>query len=576
MFKLTNSYTKNQLKINKRKMNIAYILFNLLSTFCMEGKLMYTPQHTINFNSGNFPLVSENTQYSNGIIINERMLTLEKDRYLDDHRFNNVPFLPGVIGLELFAELSKIVLPEKKILEFVDVRFSSAITLKNDKSRKILTKIKFNIDKDDADASIESTRLKKDEKETKLHFQAKIIFGQKDKENQNLPILKTIPLLNKQFIYQLLPHGPFFQVLSELNQINNEVIAICSNFKREKQYGKNFKEFLIKPLAIEAGFQAIGLMDFILNGRAGLPSKIGKIIFYDSKDKPYFVKGWKKEQNNNCNLFDFIIMTKKGEVVLKIIDYQTVEINLGDTSSAIEKIRSHRIRQLFKMPKMAWLEVINRQLLKEKVSNNPDFLKTFLNEEEMLLIDNTDERKREHLIAQYFAMKRALRVVLFSRNMQNLTIRRDEIDEPFFLKKRKKIFLTLTEAEDYVLAIASYRKKIGISLEESTKNFEISLDELITNEEKEMLEEKKIDLNNQLLLKIFSAKKAAIKTIGENLELNLKKVIIKNFQQEKIILHIDHSYISEKNLKLVNVKKLISEKIASIGFNEEYIGVVCK
>lgn len=538
---------------------------------------MFTPLQTTNFIAGEFPLVSESLQFSNGMIINERTLSLEKDQYLDDHRFNNVPFMPGVIGLELFAELSKIVQHKKEILEFVDVSFDSAITLKNDEPRKIQTKIKFNVDEDEAEASIESTRIKKDEKEkeTKLYFQAKIIFGQRKKENQNIPILKKMPLLNKQFIYQLLPHGPFFQVLSELNQINKEVVAVC-NFKREKQYGRIYKKFIIQPLAIEAGFQAIGLMDFILNSRAGLPSKIGKMIFYDSKDKPYYVKGWKKAQDNNGTLFDFIVMTKKGEVIQKIIDYQTVEVNLGDTTSAIEKIRSHRIRQLFKMPKMAWLEVINRQLLQEKVSKNPDFLKTFLNKEEMLLIDKTDERNREQLIARYFAMKRALRVILFSGNMRDFTIRRDEINEPFFQKKRKKIFLTLTEAKDYVLAIASYRKKIGISLEENTNDFNIPLDEILTIEEKEMLKEKKVDLNNQLLMKISNAKKAAIKTIGESLELDLKAVIIKNYQNEEIILQIDSLYISEKNLRLVNAKQLISEKIASIGFNEEYIVVVCK
>jgi len=536
---------------------------------------MDSSKQITNFNSGIFPLVNENLHFSKGMIINERILSLEKDQYLNDHRFNNVPFMPGVIGLELFAELSKIVQPEKKILEFVDVRFNSAITLKNDEPRKILTKIKFNVDEDEAEASIESTRIKKDVKETKLHFQTKIIFGQREKENQKVPILKKMPLLNKQFIYQLLPHGSFFQVLSELNQIDKEVVAIC-NFKREKHYGRIYKQFLVQPLTIEAGFQAIGLMDFILNSKAGLPSKIGKLTFYDSKDKPYYVKGWKKTHNKNGSLFDFIVMTKKGEVVLKIIDYQTVEINLGDLSSAIEKIRSHRIRQLFKMPKMAWLEVINRQLLKEKVSKNPDFLKTFLNKEEMLLIDKTNERKRDQLIARYFAMKRALRVVLFSGNMQNFTIRRDEINEPFFLKKRKKIFLTLTEAEDYVLAIASYRKKIGISLEEINKNFDTSIDEILTIEEKEKLEEMKVDFNNELLLKIFTAKKAAIKTIGENLDFNPKCVNIKNYQNEEMILQINPLCLPEKNLRLINTKLLNSERIASIGFNEEYIVVVCR
>ncbi|MGC9781143.1 MAG: polyketide synthase dehydratase domain-containing protein [Candidatus Heimdallarchaeota archaeon] len=407
-----------------------------------------------------FPLIGEITENRDELITCERTLALESDLYLDHHRFNNIPFLPGVMGLELFAELGKITHPDREISEFIDVEFCSAIRFKNDKPRYI--KASLNLELDKADAILELLDKREDEGtcESRLCFKATINFNQRTTEKSTIPILKKMPFLNKQIIYQVLPHGPLFQVLSEINHIDNEVIAI-GNFKKRQQFRWKHDKLVINPLTIEAGFQTIGLMDFIKTGKAGLPCKIDRLVFYKTDGKPHFVIGQKKPEEN----FNFEIITKKGEVVLKAENYQIIETKMGDTLSALERIRSHSIRLQYKMPKKAWLEVVSLRLLRDKISRESDFVKTFLQPDELVLLEGMVEEKRVEVISEKYALKRALRVVLFSPDMLRFEIQKDQNNEPFCQYKRKMIYLTTKKLDDYLLAMASYNRKVDIELQ---------------------------------------------------------------------------------------------------------------
>ncbi|MHA1630656.1 MAG: hypothetical protein ACTSXO_07485 [Candidatus Heimdallarchaeota archaeon] len=57
------------------------------------------------------------------------------------------------------------------------------------------------------------------------------------------------------------------------------------------------------------------------------------------------------------------MLTKKGGVILHATGYQIVEIKMGNTLSALEKIRSHVIRTQYVLPKRSWLEVVSLRLL---------------------------------------------------------------------------------------------------------------------------------------------------------------------------------------------------------------------
>lgn len=410
-----------------------------------------------------FPMIGNLTKNKDKLYSSKRKLTIEGDRYLDHHRFNNVPFLPGVMGLEFFAELVKYLQPEREILKFVNVEFKSAIRLRDDQPKEIQTDIKFDINSADA---VITSRVTKDGKvtdETKLHFKSEIKFGSRNVETIKLPPKKNLPLLSEKFIYEILPHGPLLQVLTEINHIEENMLAILKLKKKQLMRWKH-KEFLINPLSIEACFQALGLMDFIDCGRAGLPSKIGELIFYKTKNEPFYIIGQKKGDVEKGGLFDFQLVTKKGEVVVKAFDFQTIEINLGEATNILERIRSHQIRMLYNIPKLAWLEVVSNNLLENKLTREPEFIGAFLHPEEISEFDKMAEKERMRIIPELYAQKRALRIVLRSANMCDFKISLDENGEPICQHKNKTIYLTTKRIENYTLVMASYRRKAEIKL----------------------------------------------------------------------------------------------------------------
>lgn len=405
-----------------------------------------------------FPMIGKITQRNDNSISCKRTLSLESDCYLDHHRFNNTPFLPGVIGLELFAELGRILFPNKIIQRFEDIHFLSAIRLREDNPTTIYTKITPNDDIADVVITSISKGSSENKSNSKVHFTAKMIFGSRERERQKIPVLKKLPLLTGEFIYQILPHGSSFQVLAELNSIENEMIAV-GNFRKKQLFGWKVKELLTNPFILEAGFQAIGLMDFILKGRAGLPSKIKQVTFFESDEKPYFIVG--RENIKKRGFYDFSVLSRKGNVQVKVNDFQMVEINLGDTSSILEKLRSHRIRQQLPLPKKSWLEVIDKQLFLDKLSREPDFVTTFLRKDELNELEELNEKDKQERLLKLFALKRSLRVVLRSRKMLNFKLEKDETGKYYCSHKGKSVYLTMVEELNYLLVLASRKRKDG-------------------------------------------------------------------------------------------------------------------
>ncbi len=158
------------------------------------------------------------------------------------------------------------------------------------------------------------------------------------------------------------------------------------------------------------------------------------------------------------------MLTKKGGVILHARGYQIVEIKMGSTLSALEKIRSHVIRTQYILPKRSWLEVVSLRLLQDKLSREPTFLQTFLRTEERQLLNSLDEKERFLAIAEKYALKRALRIILFTRNMQELEIQTGENNERFCHFKGKTIYLATKKIDNYVLALASYRHPVSFVL----------------------------------------------------------------------------------------------------------------
>ncbi|RLI68478.1 hypothetical protein DRO91_01290 [Candidatus Heimdallarchaeota archaeon] len=79
-------------------------------------------------------------------------------------------------------------------------------------------------------------------------------------------------------------------------------------------------------------------------------------------------------------------------------------------------------------------------------------------------MNSLDEKEQFLAIAKKHALKRALRIVLFTRTMQELEIQTGENNERFCRFKGKTVYLATKKIDNYVLALASYRHPVSFVL----------------------------------------------------------------------------------------------------------------
>ncbi len=238
-----------------------------------------------------FPLLGVVAQQKPSLLVCERSFSLSSDPYLAHHRFGDVSFLPGVIGLELFAELAKLALPSNELAAFHNVAFLSGIKFKDDRPRKVIASLQFDSKSGLAQLKLLPNQKGNPAKQTseRLCFQTELEFAERTSKHQALPPIQNKPFLPQQMIYQILPHGPLLQVLAEINQLDDHTVVAIGDFSKRQLFGWKYKKLVVNPLAIEACFQAIGLLDFVATGKAGLPSKITHLTFYRTPSKPHYI-----------------------------------------------------------------------------------------------------------------------------------------------------------------------------------------------------------------------------------------------------------------------------------------------
>ncbi len=71
-----------------------------------------------------------------GLIV-RTTLNPEEQPFLDDHRIDGVPVLPGVMGLEAFAEVARLLAPGWRVTSLEDVYFDSPVKFHRDEPRTL-------------------------------------------------------------------------------------------------------------------------------------------------------------------------------------------------------------------------------------------------------------------------------------------------------------------------------------------------------------------------------------------------------------------------------------------------------
>ena len=216
--------------------------------------------------------------------------SVEKDPYLADHSINGTPYVPGVMGIETFAEAAAAVSGETpRILR--DLRFSVPIKLL--RGNPVNAVVRANASRGGYDLRIESDFVNARGVKlgaTKTHFSARfepgpLKSGWEGLDKPELPKHAKYKLTADE-IYKTYFHGPSFRVLDGLLSIEKD--AVLGIFKRPAAALWRVKtpKLLFHPMVMEALFQTCGWRDIQFDRKMTLPDAIGSAIVHDNNPDP--------------------------------------------------------------------------------------------------------------------------------------------------------------------------------------------------------------------------------------------------------------------------------------------------
>ncbi|HUR62159.1 MAG TPA: SDR family NAD(P)-dependent oxidoreductase [Candidatus Thermoplasmatota archaeon] len=257
-----------------------------------------------------------------------------RDPGLRDHRVDGVPYLPGVFGLEAFAEAGLLLAPKgAALLGAEDLRFS--LPLKQLKAAPAKGKVTARVTSRPGAAvttihcALTSQFLGPDGRahgEPKTHFEGTLRFGTLA-TSPRAPPPHLEATLRRPAIYPPFFHGPSFQVLDAAGPLAPEAVA---RFREptETHFGKGAAEFAAHPMLVEALFQVCGLQTLVEEKAMSLPAGIQRLESYHTGPLPpqVHLRGQPKGRDAAGNrLFDAEAVSAQGMLLLRLTGYAMVE-----------------------------------------------------------------------------------------------------------------------------------------------------------------------------------------------------------------------------------------------------------
>ena len=453
-----------------------------------------------------------------------KKLSLDYDKYLNDHRVNGTAILPGVMGLEKMAEFLNQT-NNKKVSRISNIKFRSPIKLLKDKALNIHSELK--IKEDQQFIKIKSKFIGPDGKQLgdiREHFQANL--QQKNRFLGYPTLLKnevknylSMNIFDKGQIYDLFFHGPSYQVLESVSYLSNNNILAKYVLPEIPMYDYEVN-YQINPLAIEAAFQAAGLHFMLKHKKAALPTAIDNVHLFETKKKvvlirAIFLKKTKTHAHYNVELID-----ENGDCKIKLENYSMIvtgEVEIKDKINFDEdQLRVLLERETFNLNKKISLIDGNNLRKLTKVELNKILDKTDVTQYEKY---KTNSKKNEFLAGRLAAKLCIAKNVAI--DLSKIAIKKDKNRAPYTIINDEVYPISITHSNGFALAIMD---NAGIDLEKIENRNEEFLKQAFSNKEiKDM--NIHIDQSDEVT-KLWTIKEAYLKKIRLGLKKNLHEVII--------------------------------------------------
>ncbi|MDF1565977.1 MAG: SDR family oxidoreductase [Deltaproteobacteria bacterium] len=251
--------------------------------------------------------------------------------FLHDHQIEGTPVLPGVMGLEAFAETARLLLPRHTIKAMEEVSFEAPLKYFRGEARTMLVQARPFRVRDEIHLQValsSSQALVGGRTQEKVHFSARVVLVS---DREHLPEPEALPrpkdadaALDREAIYRVFFHGPAYQVLSKIERSNGGLRGV---FQDELPAGTSRGgEGLFLPRLVEFGFQSAGVWEIGATGQLGLPSKLERVTVWPQAARGALLAEVASAGSAEAPAFDIVVRDTEGRVHAKLEGYRTSQL----------------------------------------------------------------------------------------------------------------------------------------------------------------------------------------------------------------------------------------------------------
>jgi NAD(P)-dependent dehydrogenase (short-subunit alcohol dehydrogenase family) len=219
----------------------------------------------------------------------ETMLEPKIQPFLHDHKIDGTAVLPGVMGIEAFAEAASSMLPGWHVEAIERINFLAPFKFYRNKPRTLTVRAVFYPQGDTVlvDCQLIGSRQlpKQAEPEVTTHFTARVRMTRRALEASTTKALSgpVGAVVEAADIYRVYFHGPAYRVLEGAWREDDRIVGqMAGNLPVHHQPSE--QPILVAPRLIELCFQTAGLWEMGMQGRMGLPQYVHEIRFFERAD----------------------------------------------------------------------------------------------------------------------------------------------------------------------------------------------------------------------------------------------------------------------------------------------------
>ena len=270
---------------------------------------------------------------TSGLVV-DTTLDPSTEPFLNHHRIDGTAVLPGVMGIEGFAEVARLLLPDRFVLAVEDVDFREPVKFYRDQPRTVTISTLISPDLESRTSDLiahcrltaERTLPGRENPQVTVHFTGQVRLGAAPAQPEpKLPPSSedSHTTVEHDAVYAIYFHGPAFQVVEHAWRSERGVAGRYAP-DLPPAYQSEDGPVIARPRLVELCFQTAGIEELGTTGRMALPMHVDRIVLPAGDLEAENAVAEVQAHGEAC--FDARVIGPGGEVLVQLEGYRTIAL----------------------------------------------------------------------------------------------------------------------------------------------------------------------------------------------------------------------------------------------------------